>query len=63
MMYFIIMYDDEKNMDVVITKQVSTTSVAGETILHKVQYTKKTTARMYGDDFETNYHRARYSWQ
>ena len=37
-------YDDEKNMDVV-TKQAGTTSVVGETILHKVQYTKETTAR------------------
>ena len=47
----------------VVTKQAGTTSVAGETILHKVQYTREGTARMYGDDFETNYHCARYSWQ
>ena len=42
--YYVVEYDDEKNMDVV-TKQAGTTSVVGETILHKVQYTKETTAR------------------
>ena len=49
----------------VVTKQAGTTSVVGETILHKkVQYTKKRQRRvLYGDDFETTYHCARYSWQ
>ena len=41
--YYVVVWC-EKNMDVV-TKQAGTTSVVGETILHKVQYTKETTAR------------------